>query len=180
MIRLFVAIPLPETVRDALAALAGGLPGARWVPSENLHLTLRFVGEVDEGRGEDLHDALAEIRAPAFDLTIAGVGLFGDRRRAKVLWAGLDPVPEALTLLQHRVDGAAGRTVGLGDGRKFAPHITLARLDRPPHGRLQRWLDDHALLRLPPFRVDAFALFSSLLRPEGPIYREEARYPLET
>ena len=82
MIRLFVALGLPDTLCDELSALAGGIPGARWVPEENYHLTLRFIGEVPKWQAQEVDEALAGIRAPGFDLTLRGVGTFEKNGRA--------------------------------------------------------------------------------------------------
>ena len=126
MRRLFVAIALPDGVRERLAAVQGGLDGARWVDPENLHLTLRFVGEVDEGVAEDLASALAGLRALAFPLELVGIGHFEKRGRPSALWVGVAPNP-ALDRLYHRVEATARRAGLPLEGRKFMPHITLAR-----------------------------------------------------
>src|SRR5262249_58011503 len=88
MIRLFTAIELPESVRLQLSLLQGGMPGARWVSSENMHLTLRFIGEVSEAVARDIDDMLADIREPSFSLALRGVGEFG-RNEGRALWAGV-------------------------------------------------------------------------------------------
>lgn len=120
MPRLFVAIPLPEEVRERLGLLAGGVPGARWVDPEKLHLTLRFIGEVDGGWAEDIMAALSGIVAKSFDVAMAGVGHWGTRERATMLWAGVEKNP-ALSHLQGKVESALVR-LGLDpEGRKFSP-----------------------------------------------------------
>ncbi len=175
--RLFVAIALPEEIQDALADLGNGLPGARWVPAENLHLTLRFLGEVDRRDAEDIDAALAEIRAPGFPLSIAGVDRFGDNRRVRQLWAGVEPHP-GLLHLQSKVESAVVRSGQAPERRKFKPHITLARFRSNPGEKLGAFLSQHGLLRLPPFMVDSFSLYSSFLSSGGSIYSEEAVYEL--
>lgn len=174
MLRLFVAIGLPPAAREGLARLRGGLPGARWTAPENHHLTLRFIGEVDEGVAADLDDALATIRHPAFPLALKGVGAFGDH----LLWAGIaDPAP--VVALKAKVDAAVRRAGLPAETRRFAPHVTLARLKRPDMARLAGHLADHALFAAPAFRVEAFGLYSSVLGGEQALYVEERRYPLE-
>src|SRR5580704_13112574 len=97
--RLFVALALPETIRWQLRLLCGGLAGARWVPPENFHLTLRFIGEVDGAEFDDIDAALAGVRAPRFAMSFAGVGHFGGGGKLRSIWAGVDKQP-ALTHLR--------------------------------------------------------------------------------
>ena len=182
MMRLFVALTLPEEIREALAALENGLPGVRWVPEENLHLTLRFIGEVDGGLAHDIDDTLVALRMPAFALRLSGVGRFGDGRKLRALWAGVEPNPE-LVRLRDKIERAL---VGCGlkpEPRKFAPHISLARFKNngaglPPE-KLERYLAEHALFKAGPFPVEHFTLYSSFLSSSGAIYTPEADYPLE-
>lgn len=181
--RLFVALSLPESVREDLSALANGLPGARWVPPENMHLTLRFLGEIDGRDARDVDDALAAIRVPGFDLRIAGVGTFGEGRKLRALWAGVESNP-TLTRLRDKVEQAVIR-VGLPpESRKFKPHVSLARFKTngttPPQEKLYKYLADHALFKCPAFPVESFTLYSSFLSSNGAIYTPEAEYPLET
>ena len=177
MPRLFVAIPLPEDVRERLGLLAGGVPGARWVDPEKLHLTLRFIGEVDGGWAEDIMAALSGIVAKSFDVAMAGVGHWGTRERATMLWAGVEKNP-ALSHLQGKVESALVR-LGLDpEGRKFSPHVTLARLSGSPDARVAKFIADYNLFRLAPFRVTSFTLFSSFLSRGGAIYTPEAEYAL--
>ena len=107
MIRLFVALGLPDTLRGELAAMCGGIPGARWVPEENLHLTLRFIGEVPGWQAQEVDEALAGIRAPGFDLTLRGVGTFGKNGRMASLWVGVEKF-EPLLFLQAKVETHTG------------------------------------------------------------------------
>ena len=176
MIRLFVAIELPGDVRARLAALCVGVPGAKWVKAENLHLTLRFIGEVDGHRFEDIAAALGEVRAPAFDVALDGVGFFGGRR-PRVLWAGVARTA-ALDHLHAKVESALVRAGCEPEGRKFTPHITLARLNNAPAGRVRGFVSDHNLFRAGPFPATEFTLFSSFLSQEGALHTPEAVYPL--
>ncbi len=178
MIRLFVAIELPEDVRERLAALAAGVRGARWVRPENLHLTLRFIGEVDEGRLADIYAALARIADPAFELAIDGIGHFGSKREARVLWAGAES-NERLVRLHDKVESALVRAGLAPEERKFSPHVTLARLKRASTPRVRDFMAAHGLFRAGPFPVDAFQLFSSFLSKSGAIHKVEAEYRLD-
>jgi RNA 2',3'-cyclic 3'-phosphodiesterase len=177
MIRLFAALALPDAVLDSLFALEYGVPGARWATREQLHLTLRFIGEVDGRDAAAIDDALAVISAPRFMMELKGVGEFGGKN-PRQLWAGVEP-NDALVHLQRKIETAAQR-IGLeAETRKFTPHVTLARLRGSPPGRVLDFLTDHALYRSFPFEVDAFTLFSSVLTSDGSHYTPERVYPLQ-
>ncbi|MGD1880464.1 MAG: RNA 2',3'-cyclic phosphodiesterase [Kiloniellaceae bacterium] len=176
--RLFVALSLPDTVRERLCGLCSGLPGARWVAPESLHLTLRFIGEVDGGVAEDIDAALSGIHCPRFSLTLAGVGDFGDGRRLRSVWVGVE-ANEVLERLQAKVEQAVRRAGQPPEKRKFKPHVTLARFKSHPGGRLEDYFAERALFRCPPFPVTGFTLYSSYLAHEGAIYSPEAVYPLD-
>lgn len=177
--RLFIALALPEEVRERLALLEEGLPNARWVAPESRHLTLRFVGEVDGPQAADLDDALSALDLPEFELTLRGLGTFDEGRRLRSLWVGVEP-NEALQRLQAKVETAAQRAGLPPERRKFKPHVTLARFrENPAEHRLQHYLAAHGLFRCGPFPVEEFVLFSSLLAHSGAIYSPEAVYPLE-
>ena len=177
MIRLFVALDLPDPAAEALAPLAGGVPGARWSPRDNLHITLRFIGEVTEAVADDLDAALGTIVMPPFDVSLAGVGSFGDGRDIHALWAGAEPSPD-LTRLHGRCESAA-RSAGLkADPRTWKPHVTLAYLSGAEPARVAAWTQTHNLIRVAPFRVHAFGLYSSSMSRHGSIYTLERTYPL--
>ena len=178
MIRLFTAVELPLGVRQQLCFMQGGIPGARWT-SEGNHLTLCFIGEVDEGTAEDIDGVLSDLRAPAFDLEPAGVGQFDRNGVTRILWAGVRPSP-GLEHLQEKIHTALQRTRLPVEQRRFTPHITLARIkgggDQP---RIFHWLGQHNLFAAPAFHVDSFALFESLSTGDGPVYRPMRRYRLK-
>ena len=178
MIRLFVALALPEDVRRRLEMLRGGIPGVRWQSAEQMHLTLRFIGEVDGAAFREIGDALADVEAEAFSLTLEGVGCFPPRGRVRILWAGVAQNP-ALLRLRERTEAVI---TGLGfepDGRNYAPHVTLARfVSRVPPHRLQEFVSYHGVFSSGPFPVHSFELFSSHLGAGGAHYEVEASYPL--
>jgi 2'-5' RNA ligase len=178
MIRLFVGIELAEDVRQELAALCAGVPNARWVSPESLHVTLRFIGEVDQGVAQDVHDRLSDLQAPSFALALAGVGTFGSGRHPHTLWVGVERSAE-LEHLRDKVESAVVRAGLTPEARKFSPHLTLARFREAPGPRLGDFLGRHALFRLPPLTVGHFTLFSSHLGRGGAVYAAEAEYPLE-
>jgi RNA 2',3'-cyclic 3'-phosphodiesterase len=176
VIRLFVGLALPPDLAARLAALAGGIPGARWVAARNLHLTLRFIGEVTEDVAEDLHHHLHAIHGPAFDLRLDGFGTFGGGK-PRALWAGVAAHAE-LDSLQIRIEQAA-RDVGLeAETRKFTPHVTLAWLKAAPAERIAAFVAHHSpfVARLP---VTGFTLYRSHLGGEGAEYDALAEYYLD-
>ncbi len=177
MIRLFVALEIPPDAAKRLELVGGGVPGARWYGAERLHLTLRFIGEVDERAARDIDDALSLVRAPQFSLEIFGVGQFGGRL-PHALWAGVR-ANEMLMHLQRKIETALQRFGLPAEQRKFTPHITLAYLKSPPREKVVDFLSHHALLSIPAFTVERFSLFSSHLSPGGSIYRVERAYALE-
>lgn len=174
--RLFVALPIPDILAQHLMLLQGGVPGARWQAREQLHLTLRFIGEVDGADSRALDDALAGIDAPAFDLQLHSVGQFGNKQ-PHALWAAVRPNP-MLDHLQRKVDNAIRRVGQPQDTHKFTPHVTLARLRYPDLDKVREWLTEHALSTSSEFSVDAFCLYSSKLTSDGSVYRVEQEYPL--
>ena len=175
--RLFVAIPLPEMIRTQLQLLCGGLPGVRWVPPENFHITLRFIGEVDGGVFDDIDASLAGIRAPRFSLALTGVGHFGNGR-IRARWAGVTKEP-ALQHLHDKVESAVVRAGLPAEGKKYTPHVTLARPKTPPPiNKLQSFLAANALFKTPAFEVSEFALLSSFLGSQSANYRAEREYEL--
>ena len=177
MIRLFVALGLPDELRDELSAMCGGIPGARWVPEENYHLTLRFIGEVPNWQAQEADEALSGIRAPGFELTLRGLGTFGKNGRIASLWAGVEKT-EPLLFLQSKVETALQR-IGLEpERRRFAPHVTLARTERAAPDKTVAFVQAHNLFRAAPVPVEGFALYSSRLGKEQAVYEREVEYGL--
>ena len=176
MHRLFVAIRPPEHIRDLLIDAMDDSPDFRWQNDEQLHLTLRFIGEVDRHMAADLTDALARIRAPRCTARIKGVGSF-DHRNAGALWAGVEP-KEPLAALAAKVERAC-QHVGLDpEHRAFHPHITLARWKGRRTHEVGDFLDRRRGLVSEPFEVDRFVLFESRLSRHGAHYEEALSYPL--
>ncbi|MBI5670979.1 MAG: RNA 2',3'-cyclic phosphodiesterase [Chloroflexi bacterium] len=178
MPRLFVAIDLPDDIKDRLIEVSKGVAGAKWLSRDQLHLTLRFIGETDEKQFQAIRSLLNSIRGEPFEIALKGVGQFPPKGAARVLWAGLD-VPPALVALQRRIELAL---TGLGlppEDKPFSAHVTLSRLKTPPNPEtIRQFLLKNAALQSPPFVVREFVLYSSFLRPEGPFYRHEGVYPL--
>jgi len=177
--RLFVAIDLPQEVRHLLSSLSGhGMQGARWVPPENYHLTLRFIGETPAYRAEEIDHALAALKSPGFELTLTGLGVFSKSGRSTSLWVGAERNP-ALDRLRSKIETALQRLGLEPERRRFAPHVTLARLDNVPEAKLAAFLQAHNLFRAPALPVRHFTLFSSQLGKEQAVYTAEVEYGLE-
>jgi 2'-5' RNA ligase len=176
MHRLFVAVRPPEPIRDLLIDAMDDSADFRWQDDEQLHLTLRFIGEVDRHVAADLSDALGRVRSPRFAARIKGVGSF-DHRAAGALWAGVEP-KEPLAALAAKLERAC-QAVGLEPERRaFHPHITLARWKGRRTRELADFLDRRRGLASDPWEVDQFILFESRLSRHGAHYEAVASYPL--
>jgi RNA 2',3'-cyclic 3'-phosphodiesterase len=176
--RLFVALEVPVEVKRSLLPLMRGLGDVRWLDFDQQHLTLRFIGELDGGQTEEVVDALGLVTGAPLKLQLKGIGHFPPRGEPRVLWAGVERNPE-LERLKRGIDRALTHAGLPRDERKFAPHVTLARLRRPPlPDKLGTWLMRHSLYRSEPFPVSSFHLYSSWLRPDGADYQIEASYEL--
>ena len=176
MHRLFVAIRPPEQARDLLIDAMDDSPALRWVGDEQLHLTLRFIGEVERPLANDIAAALQDMGSRAFELRLSGVGKF-ERRNGGAIWAGVDP-KEPVAALAAKVERAL-QQIGLEpEHRAFSPHITLARWNRRNAEAVDAFLRQNSNLRSDPFPVDRFILFESHLSRHGPHYEEVAAFPL--
>ncbi len=176
MHRLFVAIRPPPEVLDLLLDTMEGTPGLRWQSVEQLHLTLRFVGEVGRPLAEDIATALCAIAFEPFELRISGAGLF-DHRNGGALWAGVEP-KAPVAALAAKVERACVVAGLEPERRAFHPHVTLARWGREAGPSLEAFLARHAALRSDPFTVDRFTLFESHVGRHGSSYETIASYPL--
>ncbi|MDT7530959.1 RNA 2',3'-cyclic phosphodiesterase [Sphingopyxis sp. SE2] len=174
--RLFVALRPPRAIREMLISAMHGVSGARWQSEEQLHLTLRFIGEVDRHRAEDIAAALGAIYAPAVTARIAGVDLFERQGRPHMLWAGVEP-HEPLGALHRKVDQLLARVGVAPETRAFLPHITLARLNRGS-GPVAPFLALNSDLASPPFEFGHVTLYESEMGHGGSRYHPVARYPL--
>ncbi|HTZ36132.1 MAG TPA: RNA 2',3'-cyclic phosphodiesterase [Stellaceae bacterium] len=176
MLRLFVGIAFPPELKLRLSLLQNSVAGAKWVDPGNFHLTLRFIGEVDEGVAADVDEALQWLKARRFALELAGTGVFGGDK-PRQLWVGVKRDP-ALVALQGKIEQALLR-VGLPpEPRKFAPHVTLARLREPRRDDLRRFLADGAQFHAGPLPVERFSLIASYPTKAGSVYEDQADYLL--
>jgi len=176
MLRLFVGIEFPPELKLRLSLLCTGIAGARWVDPGNLHLTLRFIGEIAEDVAADVDEALAQLRARRFTLQLAGTGVFGGNR-PHTLWLGVERDPD-LILLHDRIELALIRVGLMPEPRRFAPHVTLARLRDPVLDQLGHYLAAHARFRADPLPVEHFSLIASFPTKAGSVYEDQADYKL--
>lgn len=174
--RLFVAVEVPGELRHKIAALQRPAEGLRWVTPEQMHLTLRFVGHVEETIGARIKAGLQEIRANKFRLELSGAGAFPRPNSARVLWLGISD-PQPLIDLKKEVDRAVDLPDPDGD-RAYKPHLTLARIKDPRRVKARDLLAPFEQFPPAGFDVDHFVLFSSKLSPKGAIYTAEATHPL--
>jgi len=170
-VRAFFGLPVPEPQREELArfsaACAQIAPDFRWTPKENLHLTIRFVGNVERGLVESVADALAQHPLAAFDMELGDGGAFGRGRAARVVWLGLRAGTEAAAALAAHVEEECVRAGLPGESRPYQAHLTLARARSRGGARLPEL---PAVARMEPWRADGLVLYSSRLARTGAIY----------
>lgn len=177
MLRLFTGISIPADISARLRLLGGGIAGAAWSVPENYHITLAFIGEVDDAVAERVHLALSTVRAPSFPLSLKGMGVFERGDHPHTLFAAVEPAPELLAL-KARTDAALEKEGLPFEHRKYTPHLTLARLKAPDPAGLGRFLASNSLLTAGPFVVADFVLYRSHATKNGYFYEPLERYPL--
>jgi 2'-5' RNA ligase len=176
MPRLFTGLELPADIGLALATVRGGLPGARWIDPENYHLTLRFIGDVDDALARDIASLLDQVKRRGFELRLDGLSSFGGRK-PRAVFAAVTPVAPLIEL-QAEHERLLQRVGLLPEGRKFTPHVTVARLRESTSRQVAEYLAERGPFRSAPFRVGRFVLFSSRASIGGGPYIVEAAYPL--
>ncbi len=177
MPRLFVALAVPEPARNSLSTIQGGIEGARWVAPDNFHVTLRFIGEINNPQTDDVIDSLAGVRARSFELELAGVGCFQSRGRVRSVWAGIT-LNDGLLALQRKVSRAVADSGFPTRERNFHPHVTLARCKDIGPTQIRDFLETRAMFRADLFSVQTITLFESLLGSGSPVYRPVCKMPL--
>lgn len=175
--RLFIAIEIPDDLKKIFGSLRADIPGARWVAAEQIHLTLAFLGEVEEAAVESLNSEIAGIQLHEFKLCFSGTGCFPNRHRPRVLWIGLEPEPR-LDDLASRVRAAVLACGIPQEGRPFSPHVTLARFKLSPSRELDEFIDRNNKLKLQMFTVHEFILYQSQLTSQGAVHSPIRNFPL--
>jgi RNA 2',3'-cyclic 3'-phosphodiesterase len=176
MPRLFTGLEVPQATVQELSALRGGLPGARWVEPENYHVTLRFIGDVDDAIAREIASVLAQVRRSRFEISLDGLRAFGGRKPRAVV--ALVPTARPLMELQAEHERLMQR-VGLEpEGRKYTPHVTLARLRDSSNRQVADYLATRSPFRTAPFPMPRFVLYSARASVGGGPYVVEAAYPL--
>jgi RNA 2',3'-cyclic 3'-phosphodiesterase len=178
MMRLFIAIDIPSALRSGLHDMGREIQGARPVPADQLHLTLRFIGDVETQALFPLKEGLGTLAISPFSLELQGVGRFPLRGAPRVVWAGVNSQQE-LTLLHSRIEDILEQLGYAKETRPFAPHLTLARMKTAATDSLRQFLARYTTYHSAPFPVEHVNLYSSKLTPAGAIHRLEAAYPLE-
>jgi 2'-5' RNA ligase len=178
MLRLFAGLSLPILLRQRLTLLQGGIEGALWTERENFHITLTFIGNVDEATAEMVDEALSGIRMEPFKLELKGTGSFAQGEFPKVLWIGVEK-SEPLFRLKEKIDRALEKSKLPFENRKYVPHVTLARLRHVDEVKVAQFMAAHNLFSGDAFDVDGFNLYHSHSTKNGPVYEELRQYQLE-
>ena len=176
MIRVFFGLELPEELRERIAMISGGIERARFVPADSLHITLRFIGEVDEPTAHDIAQAADDVRFEPVAVTLIGAGHFESRNRVSTVWLGVEPSAELIRLRQ-RIEASLVRAGLAPERRKFKPHVTVARINQGRPDEIHHWLAANTMFRAVPFLARRFVLYSSTLGREGPTYSAECSFP---
>jgi len=178
MLRLFVAVDPPVTIKQHLLLLSRSIFGARWQNLEQIHITINFMGEVNNSQLPLIIGALASIKAEPIELNINGVDYFGSNRQPRTLYAKVVPNPELIKLSKQINDALSDIDIKI-EKRKFKPHITLARLKQTSYQSVGQFIQQEALFKTESFWLDEFHLFSSKLKPEGAQYSIEGSFALD-
>lgn len=177
MTRLFIAIDIPELIKMSIQGMGRSIRNGKPVPTEQLHLTLKFIGEVESSKLLDIHEILAEITLPKFSIQLKGTGAFPPRGTPRVLWAGITPADMTIHL-RNTIENRLTAIDIPKERQKYKPHITLTRLKNSPVHQVHNFLAGNAFLETPKFQVDSFCLYSSQLTKKGPIHTLESEYLL--
>jgi RNA 2',3'-cyclic 3'-phosphodiesterase len=175
--RTFIAIEFSEEIKDTLSQAEAHLKysgvDVKWVEKENIHLTIKFLGEVDEKKLEEIKTALDIIgsQTKPFDSTIKDLGVFPKIEYPRVIWAGIDKGALELKALSEKVDTALSKLGFEKEVRPFVAHLTIGRVRSPKNKeKLKEKMAAYKLPEIPPHRIDSILLFQSTLTPKGSIY----------
>lgn len=174
--RTFIGLSLPEKIRDSIARICYGIEGARWVPEENFHVTLVFLGELDSTEFDSLREICTNVSAGSFPLKADGLGWFGFKKPA-ILYIACDPDPRLLNL-QKTLESGCKRAGFSVEKREYKPHITIARFRDSAQRSVMTYLEEFRDFTLPVFEPGEFHIYSSRSGTDGPIYRIEESFPI--
>ena len=182
MYRLFIAIPIPERIKKSILSLRANIPGARWMDDDQLHVTLKFIGEVEGHVADSVKNTLRGVRYNPFEMQFQGMGVFpaggrGYRSSPRVLWTGIGD-PGHVSVLRNRIESILSEAGIPRERRKFSPHLTVARLRNPPLQSVKNFLTEYDSFVSGKFTVERFILYSSTLKRSGAVYSIVADYPL--
>lgn len=175
MPRLFIAIDMPDELRGKICELRRNLPGTMWTNREQMHMTLRFIGDSDDEHFEKIRSSLSEIRFKPFHLEMTGSGFFPNERRPSVFWLGCMENPE-LSKLKDSIDDILEMNDVPRELRKFTPHMTIARLKEIPANQVAKLREIYKDILPQKFPVGEFILYSSVLTSDGAIHAREKTY----
>ncbi|MTH98200.1 RNA 2',3'-cyclic phosphodiesterase [Roseibium sp. RKSG952] len=177
MPRLFTGLEIPSQTGLMLSMLRGGLRGARWIDPENFHITLRFIGDIDDRTADEIADALDRVRRRTVEIRINGLGSFGNGKQPHAVWARVEPTPQ-LAELQAEQERIIQRLNLPPERRKYTPHVTIARCRTSSNADVAKWLAERGDFQAPPFIAGRFVLFSAKASVGGGPYLVEEAYPL--
>ena len=177
--RLFLAVPLPKGVRQKLLDLQQSIDGMRWQSQEQMHLTLKFVGEVDATGASELRKELDKISHPGFSMTIAGLGYFPEGKRPNVVWVGINENAN-LRELHKKVEHCCDKNGIAPENRPYKPHVTIGRTKNTPKQAVTSYINQHEPFVLPDIQVSEFALYESKLHPDGARHHRFQTYFLKS
>ncbi|MDX1617301.1 MAG: RNA 2',3'-cyclic phosphodiesterase [Balneolaceae bacterium] len=176
--RLFTAIDLPDTVKDRLNEIQDPGLGIRWTAPEAMHLTLRFIGDVDSETRDDLIARMSELERSSFSFTIRDIGYFPPRKHPNIVWVGIEE-SNPLMELQSRIESACRRAGLEPDERPFTPHITIGRVKGARKNEVLSFINNHKKLRIEEIPVEEFILYESTLKPDGAVHTPLRRFSLK-
>ncbi|WP_061245095.1 RNA 2',3'-cyclic phosphodiesterase [Leptospira noguchii] len=175
--RTFLGISIPEEIKDELISICYGIPDIRWVPKENFHITLVFLGEQSAERLDILSDFCSEISFTEFDLGLKSVGTFGKQKSPSILFAAVKPSVELLQL--HKSLDSGIRKLGFSiDRQNYQPHLTIGRFKNSNETRVTTYLEEFANFVSSNFKVSEFHIYSSKTSSNGPVYSIEESFSL--
>lgn len=177
--RLFIAIPLPKAVKQQLLDLQQPINGVRWQSQEKMHLTLKFVGEVDKTIANELQEELDNIDHPKFSMTIRGIGYFPEGKHPKVMWAGIKE-NNSLEELHQKVVSRCEKMGIAPENRPYKPHVTIARAKDVIKRAVTAFADRHKKFVIPDISVNEFVLYESKLDPDGAHHYRLKTYVLKS